>query len=98
MVVGIDLGTTNSVIAYIDASGNPQIIPNSEGSRITPSDILFDGDSTVVGQTAKDNAVMDPLNVVQFVKRQMGNSNYSFINSRDEVFTAEELSALILKN
>ena len=97
MVVGIDLGTTNSVIAYIDASGNPQIIPNSEGSRIMPSVILFDGDSTVVGQTAKDNADMDPLNVVQFVKRQMGNSNYSFINSRDEVFTAEELSALILK-
>lgn len=97
MIVGIDLGTTNSAIAYIDSGGNPQIIPNSEGSRTTPSVILFDADTSIVGLTAKDNSVMDPLNVAQFVKRQIGNVNYSFTNDRDETYSAEELSALILK-
>ena len=54
--VGIDLGTTFSAIAHIDAYGKPQIIPNSESERITPSVILFDGSNAVVGTYAKQNS------------------------------------------
>lgn len=97
MIIGIDLGTTNSAVSYIDENGNPQIITNRDGERITPSVILFDGDIPVVGSVAKNNSVSDPLNVVQFVKRQMGNSSFKFIKEDGENFTPEELSAIILK-
>ncbi len=55
--VGIDLGTTFCAIAHIDAYGKPQIIPNAESERITPSVILFDGSNAIVGTMAKQNAV-----------------------------------------
>lgn len=97
MIVGIDLGTTNSAVAYIDEKGNPQVISNGEGDRTTPSVILFEEGSPVIGKVAKDNCVLDPFNVVQFVKRQIGNSHFSFENDNGETFSAEELSALILK-
>lgn len=97
MIIGIDLGTTNSAMAYIDRNGNPQVIANREGERMTPSVILFDGDNPVVGSTAKSNAIADPLNVVQFIKRQMANINYRFVREDGESFTPEELSAIILK-
>jgi len=58
--VGIDLGTTFSAVAHIDAYGKPQIIPNAESERITPSVILFDGSNVIVGTTAKNNAVAEP--------------------------------------
>ena len=51
--IGIDLGTTFSAAAHIDAYGKPQIIPNSESERITPSVILFDGETAIVGTLAK---------------------------------------------
>src|SRR5829696_2796926 len=73
--VGIDLGTTFSAIAHIDAYGKPQIIPNSESERITPSVILFDGQNAIVGSLAKQNAVAEPEKIVDFVKREMGKSN-----------------------
>lgn len=97
MKVGIDLGTTNSAVAYIDENGNPQIIPNREGERITPSVILFEGGTPVVGSSAKTSATGDPLNVVQFVKRQIGNSSYRFINEQGATYSSEEISAIILK-
>lgn len=97
MIVGIDLGSTNSAMAYIDKNGNPQIIPNREGERITPSVILFEGDTPIVGSVAKNDSITDPLNTVQFVKRQIGNPGFKFINENGESFTPEELSALILK-
>lgn len=97
MVVGIDLGTTNSAIAYVDQNGTAQIIPNREGQRTTPSVILFDGDTPVVGETAKSSAIVDPFNVVQFVKRNIGNENYRFDSDNGDDFGAEELSAIILK-
>jgi molecular chaperone DnaK len=97
MVVGIDLGTTNSAIAYVDKSGIAQIIPNREGQRITPSVILFEGDTPVVGEVAKSNSIIDPLNVVQFVKRNIGNENYRFDLDNGDDFGAEALSAIILK-
>jgi len=55
--VGIDLGTTFSAVAHIDAYGKPQIIPNAESERITPSVILFDRNNVVVGTIAKNSAV-----------------------------------------
>ncbi len=96
--VGIDLGTTFSAIAHIDAYGKPQIIPNSESERITPSVILFDGSNAVVGTYAKQNSVAEPEKIVDFVKREMGKSKEEFHREfADKIFSAEELSALILK-
>src|SRR6059036_2853712 len=98
-VVGIDLGTTFSAIAHIDAYGKPQIIPNSETERITPSVIFFEGvgNNVIVGTAAKNNAVAEPEKIVDFVKREMGKPKDHF--HRDfggKVYSAEELSALIL--
>ena len=96
--VGIDLGTTFSAIAHIDAYGKPQIIPNSESERITPSVILFDGHNAVVGSVAKQNAVAEPEKIVDFVKREMGKSKAEFHREFDgKNYAAEELSALIIK-
>src|SRR5689334_5976575 len=70
--VGIDLGTTFSAVAHIDAYGKPQIIPNGESERITPSVVLFDGSSAIVGTIAKNNSVSEPEKIVDFVKREIG--------------------------
>jgi molecular chaperone DnaK len=96
--VGIDLGTTFSAVAHIDAYGKPHIIPNSENERITPSVILFDSASVVVGTVAKNNAVAEPEKIVDFVKREMGKSQTQFHREfNGKAFSAEELSALILR-
>lgn len=97
LVVGIDLGTTYSAIACINQHGRPEIIPNREGERITPSVLLFDGDSPIVGTIAKRSAVASPLNVCQFVKRQMGEKNWRFLAENDKEYAPEEISALILR-
>ena len=96
-VVGIDLGTTFSSIALVNQHGKPEIIPNREGERIMPSVVLFDGDTPIVGSIAKRSAVANPLNVAQFVKRQMGNPSWKFRTENGEVYTPEEISAMILK-
>lgn len=96
--VGIDLGTTFSAIAHIDAYGKPQIIPNAESERITPSVILFDGSNAIVGTYAKQNSVAEPEKIVDFVKREMGKSKEEFHREfAGKIFSAEELSALVLK-
>jgi molecular chaperone DnaK len=95
--VGIDLGTTFSAVAHIDAYGKPQIIPNSESERITPSVILFDGDKAIVGTVAKNNTVAEPEKIVDFVKREIGKSKEQFNREFDADYSAEELSALICK-
>ena len=96
--VGIDLGTTFSAVAHIDAYGKPQIIPNAENERITPSVVLFDANSVVVGTVARNNAVAEPEKIVDFVKREMGKSKTQFHREFDgKIFSAEELSALILR-
>ncbi len=96
--VGIDLGTTFSAVAHIDAYGKPQIIPNSESERITPSVLLFDGTNAIVGTVAKNNTVAEPEKIVDFVKREMGKSKEQFHREFDNKnYSAEELSALILK-
>lgn len=96
--VGIDLGTTFSAVAHIDAYGKPHIIPNAESERITPSVILFDGTNVIVGTLAKNNSVAEPEKIVDFVKREMGKPKEQFHREFDgKIFSAEELSALILK-
>ena len=96
--IGIDLGTTFSAVAHIDAYGKSQIIPNSESERITPSVILFDGTNVVVGTVAKNNAVAEPEKIVDFIKREMGKPKEQFHREfGGKIYSAEELSALIIK-
>src|SRR5438552_6668427 len=96
--VGIDLGTTFSAVAHLDAYGKPQIIPNAESERITPSVILFDGSNVIVGTTAKNNGVAEPEKIVDFVKREIGKPKEQFHRVfGGKVYSAEEFSALILK-
>ena len=97
-IVGIDLGTTFSAIAHVNDHGQPEIIPNAESERITPSVILFEDDLVTVGKIAKQNTRAVPEQIVEFVKREMGKSKSTFFrtfNGKD--YSAEELSALILR-
>ena len=97
-IVGIDLGTTYSAIATLVPGGKPEILVNRDGERIMPSVVMFQGESSVlVGSMAKRSAATAPLDVVQFIKRQMGNPDWRFETSEGAQFTAEEISAIILK-
>ncbi|MEC4805379.1 MAG: Hsp70 family protein [Jaaginema sp. PMC 1079.18] len=93
--IGIDLGTTYSAIAYINADGKSEIIPNREGERITPSVVFFDDDSIVIGSYAKAVAISEGNRVVQFIKREIGFDKKIFQNGNS--YTPEELSAILLK-
>jgi molecular chaperone DnaK len=96
-VVGIDLGTTYSAIAIVNKYGKPEILANREGERITPSVVLFEGEDPIVGSIAKRSAVASPFNVIQFVKRQVGDKTWKFYTESAEAYTPEEISAMILK-
>jgi molecular chaperone DnaK len=98
VIVGIDLGTTFSAIAYVNSYGKPEIIPNLEGERTTPSVIFFEEDdgNPIVGQTAFNQAITNPERTVRFVKSEMGNSSFRF-NVDGEEYFPQTLSALILK-
>src|SRR3974390_3046919 len=92
--VGIDLGTTNSVVSVPEA-GEPVVIPNSEGSRTTPSVVAFSKTGEVlVGEVAKRQAITNPDRTVRSVKRQMGTSWTVDIDGKK--YTAQEISARIL--
>jgi molecular chaperone DnaK len=93
--VGIDLGTTFSAIAHVTKIGVPEIIQNAEGERITPSVILFEGEEVIIGTYAKQAAVAYPTQVVEFIKRHMGDPDYTF-EYRGEHYTPERLSGFIL--
>src|SRR5204863_9705664 len=85
-------------VARIHAYGKPVIITNAESERITPSVILLDGANVIGGTTAKNNPVAEPEKVVDFVKREMGKPKEQFHREfGGKVYSAEELSALILK-
>ncbi|WP_009948953.1 Hsp70 family protein, partial [Saccharopolyspora erythraea] len=92
--VGIDLGTTNSVVSVLEA-GEPTVIANSEGSRTTPSVVAFakNGD-LLVGQPAKNQAVTNVDRTIRSVKRHMGTDWKTTID--DKVYTAQEISARVL--
>jgi molecular chaperone DnaK len=77
-IYGIDLGTTYSVVAYIDETGRPAVVRNTDGEDTTPSVVYFEtADNTVVGKTAKEAAGFRPEDVVSLIKREMGNKDYS---------------------
>lgn len=96
-IVGIDLGTTYSAMASINELGRPEILVNREGERITPSVVLFQGDLTQVGSQARRSAPTAPDDVVQLVKRQIGNPDWRFTSNTGADYTAEQVSAIILK-
>ena len=75
--VGIDLGTTFSVVAYLDSNGRPKTIMNEEGDLITPSVVLFESTGVVVGEEAVKGSIFEPERIAQFTKRDMGNPVYS---------------------
>lgn len=96
MIVGIDLGTTNSLIAHFDGE-KVQVIPNRLGENLTPSVVSVDDDGVVyVGKTAKERKITNPNQTADVFKRSMGTNKRFSLGSRD--FTAEELSSLVLKS
>ena len=97
LIIGIDLGTTFSSVAVLDKFGKPDILANREGERLTPSVVLFDNDTPLVGQLALNQARHSPLDCVQFVKRYMGDKSWKYVSNSDEIYTPEDISALILK-
>ena len=95
---GIDLGTTNSCIAYMDQSGRPAIVRNALGETTTPSVVYFEGpDKVMVGQAAKDVAVLAPHLVAQLIKREMGQPDRMFTYHK-HTYTPEMISAFILRD
>lgn len=93
---GIDLGTTNSCIAYVDDSGRPVILKSAVGEDTTPSVVYFESpENVVVGRQAKDSALLAPEQVVELVKRQMGHDVHYTFHGQDH--TPESISALILR-
>src|SRR5690554_5910620 len=94
-IIGIDLGTTNSVVAVMDG-GEAKVIPNAEGGRTTPSVVAFKNGEISVGEVAKRQVVTNP-NTVQSIKRHMGDQGYKVrIEGKD--YKPEEISAMILQN
>lgn len=94
-VIGIDLGTTNSVVAVMEG-GEPTVITNAEGARTTPSVVAFTKEGErLVGQVAKRQAVTNPDRTIQSIKREMG-SDYK-VNIDDKSFSPQEISAMILQ-
>jgi molecular chaperone DnaK len=93
--VGIDLGTTNSVVAIIEG-GEPTVIPNAEGSRLTPSAVGFNKNGErLVGASAKRQAVISPDRTVISIKRKMGTTDKVSIDGKS--YSPEEISAMILQ-
>ena len=91
-IIGIDLGTTNSCAAVLEA-GAPQIIPNPEGGRTTPSVVAFKKGERIVGEAAKRQALTNP-DTVSSIKRKMGTSEKVKLDGKK--YTPEEISAMIL--
>jgi molecular chaperone DnaK len=92
--VGIDLGTTNSVVSVLEA-GDPVVIPNSEGSRTTPSVVAFSkGGEVLMGEVAKRQAITNPDRTIRSVKRHMGTGWSVEIDGKK--YTAQEISARTL--
>ena len=93
--IGIDLGTTNSCVAFME-NGDPVVIPNAEGGRTTPSVVAFSKDGErIVGAAAKRQAVTNPGRTISSIKREMGTDNRTTIDGKS--FTPQEISAIILQ-
>lgn len=93
--IGIDLGTTNSLVAYLDR-GRPVVIPNAGGNPLTPSVVAFAGDgSKWVGQVAKAQAIANPKNTISSIKRKMGSGHLVRADGRE--YLPQDISAMILR-
>ncbi|MBU6428887.1 MAG: molecular chaperone DnaK, partial [Cyanobacteria bacterium REEB65] len=94
-IIGIDLGTTNSCVAVMEA-GQATVIPNAEGARITPSVVAFTKTGErLVGQLARRQAILNPEGTVSSIKRKMGTTEHVPLAGKS--YTPEEISALILR-
>ncbi|NLA71977.1 MAG: molecular chaperone DnaK [Clostridiaceae bacterium] len=94
-IIGIDLGTTNSVVSVMEG-GEPIVIANAEGSRTTPSVVAFTGTGErLVGQIAKNQAQKNPDRTVMSIKREMGSDHVNMIDGK--AYTPQEISAMILQ-
>ncbi|MDD4189530.1 MAG: molecular chaperone DnaK, partial [Eubacteriales bacterium] len=94
-IIGIDLGTTNSCVAVMEGK-DPVVIPNSEGSRTTPSVVAFTkSGERLVGQVAKRQAITNPERTISSIKRDMGTDRKIRIDDKD--YTPPEISAMILQ-
>ena len=92
--VGIDLGTTNSVVAVLEG-GEPSVIANAEGNRTTPSIVAFKSEEVLVGERAKRQAITNPDNTVRSIKRHIGTDWKE--KFEDKEYTPQEISARILQ-
>lgn len=96
MMIGIDLGTTNSLVACF-RNGKAEIIPNRLGKHLTPSVVSVDAEGTVyVGETAKERGALHPLETARVFKRSMGTEKQYLLGGKK--FRAEELSSLVLRS
>ncbi len=96
IILGIDLGTTNSVVSYLQADGKVKVIPNPEGTMTTPSVVAFKPNGEeIVGNAAKRQAITNP-DTVSSIKRKMGTNEKVHINCINKDFTPQEISAKIL--
>ena len=96
IIVGIDLGTTNSVISYMQADGKVKVIPNPEGTNTTPSVVAFKSSGEeIVGNAAKRQAITNP-DTVSSAKRKMGTADKFHISCINKDFTPQEISAKVL--
>ncbi|MFA7378273.1 MAG: molecular chaperone DnaK, partial [Bacilli bacterium] len=96
VILGIDLGTTNSVVSYLQADGKVKVIPNPEGTNTTPSAVAFKSSGEeIVGNAAKRQAVTNPDTVLS-IKRKMGTSEKIHIKCVKKDFTPQEISAKVL--
>ena len=93
-VIGIDLGTTFSAVAVLEG-GKPVIIPNAEGSRTTPSVVSIKDGERLVGQVAKNQAVLNPDHTIRSIKRHMGEDHKTKIDGKE--YSPQEISAIILQ-
>ncbi len=94
-IIGIDLGTTNSVVSVMEGS-EAKVIPNAEGGRTTPSIVAFKGDEILVGEVAKRQLITNP-DTIYSIKRHIGETGYKVkVGKKD--YTPEQISAYILQN
>src|SRR3989344_5305718 len=92
--IGIDLGTTFSAVAVMEG-GKPTIINNAEGARITPSVVHIKENEIMVGQVARNQAIVDPSHTIRSIKRKMGSTERVEIDGKE--YTPEQISAMILQ-
>ena len=97
IIIGIDLGTTNSVVSYMQPDGKWKVIPNPEGKNTTPSVVAFKANGEeIVGDAAKRQMVTN-VDTVASIKRKMGTNEKVHINCLNKDLTPQEISAKILQ-